>query len=313
MTLKYIFVNLKRFDVPRKLGGLCPGDDPVAWIEDVIARTADLGLGRLPGTALIYMLPEGLLAAAGRALDRTPEDRRRDLAIGCQGVHWDDVSPGGNFGAFTAGRPATAVRNLGATWALVGHSEERKALQQTMAAFEPGAESDEMLSQRAARATDRLINREALAALRAGLSVLVCVGETADERGQGPLAEVATRVERVLSAQVRTGLAGVADVRDDCRVVIGYEPVWAIGPGKTPPGSDYIAYVAGLIGQVARNECGLSVPVVYGGGLKEENASTIAAIPQIGGGLVGLTQFTGQIGFDVAGLARIVAAYRSTP
>ncbi|MGD8401713.1 MAG: hypothetical protein PVH64_12410 [Bacillota bacterium] len=73
-----IFVNLKRFDVPRRLGGVCPQDDSVQWIEFVITAT---------------------------------------LAMGCQGVFREDVALGGNFGAFTTNRPAAAMKNLGCDWA----------------------------------------------------------------------------------------------------------------------------------------------------------------------------------------------------
>jgi triosephosphate isomerase len=138
----------------------------------------------------------------------------------------------------------------------------------------------------------------------------MCVGETAGERGEGDFTEQQPRIEQVLSAQVTAGLNGVATVLGDRQCVIGYEPLWAIGPGKIPPGKEYIAFVSALIQKVAREVHGLDVTVVYGGGLKEENAAMIASIPTIGGGLVGLTRFTGEIGFDVDGLAAIVTRYR---
>jgi triosephosphate isomerase len=93
------------------------------------------------------------------------------------------------------------------------------------------------------------------------------------------------------------------------KIVIGYEPIWAIGPGKTPPGKEYIAFVSAFIQRVVRENFGAEIVVVYGGGLKEENAAMIASIETIGGGLVALTQFTGEIGFSVAQLSAIVAKY----
>ncbi len=309
--MNQIFVNLKRFDVSKPLGGLCPQEDPVAWIQAVIDRSVELGLGARTDTRLTYMLPEGLVAAAVQRLAGFPAGQVQNLAIGCQGVHWEDIAPGKNFGAFTTAQPATAVRHLGATWAIIGHSEERKAHQQVMAAFEPAVQQDENLRQRAARAVDGLVNAEVTLALKAGLNVLMCVGETAGERGEGSFSEQQPRIEQVLAAQIEIGLKGVSEVADGGQLVIGYEPIWAIGPGKVPPGRDYIAFVSELIKQVAAERRGLDVAVVYGGGLKEENAAMIASIATIDGGLVGLTRFSGEIGFDVDGLAGIIAKYCS--
>ncbi len=279
-------------------------------LKSVIKRAVELDLGALPDTRLTFLLPEGLVPSAVRACQALPGGRTQQLAIGCQGVHWEDLAPGKNFGAFTTRQPATAAQHLGASWAIIGHSEERKAHQQVMAAFEPGVQTDEALRQKAARAADGLVNAEVRAALQAGLNVLLCVGETAGERGEGTFEEQRPRIEQALTAQVSASLAGVKEVLGTRALVIGYEPVWAIGPGKVPPGKDYIAFVSELIQTIAREQCGLEVPVVYGGGLKEENAAMIACIPTIGGGLVGLTRFSGEIGFDVDGLAGIIDRYR---
>ena len=91
--------------------------------------------------------------------------------------------------------------------------------------------------------------------------------------------------------------------------MIGYEPIWAIGPGKTPPGEAYVGFVSAYIKDVLRSELGMTCSVVYGGGLKEENAAMIAGIDTIDGGLVALTRFTGEIGFDVPGLKGIIDRY----
>ena len=85
----------------------------------------------------------------------------------------------------------------------------------------------------------------------------------------------------------------------------------SIGPGKTPPGEAYISFVSAYIKQIIRENFSINASVVYGGGLKEENAGMIAVIETIDGGLVALTRFTGQIGFDVAGLKGIVDKYLS--
>lgn len=304
-----IFVNLKRFEVSKDRGGLCPVSDPVAWIESVMEETLAAGLGALEDTQLTYLLPEGLVSPAVRKLAAFPSAQRSRLAIGVQGVHWQDIRPGKNFGAFTTSLPAAAAAGLGSQWAIIGHSEERRAKLQVIQAFEPGVEQDAALAGRANRAVDRLIQAEVANALEAGLSVLLCIGETADERGPGDLASQQPRIQAVLSAQLLAGLQTAQEAVRAGRVVVGYEPVWAIGPGKTPPGKDYIAFVSALIKQVGCGQLGVEIPVVYGGGLKEENAAAIASIETIDGGLVGLTRFTGEIGFDVHGLKGIIQKY----
>jgi len=307
--MKQIFVNLKRFDVPRKLGGVCPMENPLAWIESVMDRSVELGLGAHRDLSLVYLLPEGLAGAAIRRLAQAPAEKKRMLEIGCQGVHWDDVRPGKNFGAFTTSVPAAAAANLGCRWAIVGHSEERRAKVQIMAAYEPAVSSDAAARSRAAAAVDQLVRDEVQCALAAGLKVLMCVGESAEERGDGPFETQQPRIETVLRGQVLRGLQSSKAEVQAGKVVIGYEPIWAIGPGKVPPGKEYIAFVSAYIKGVVREAMGSDIAVVYGGGLKEENAGMIAGIETIGGGLVALTRFTGEIGFDVQELQQIVGKY----
>ncbi len=307
--MKQIFVNLKRFDVPRKLGGVCPLDDPIGWIESVITQSVELGLGAHENLALTFLLPEGLVPTAARCLARFPIERRKMLAIGVQGVHWDDVRPGKNFGAFTTSVPAVAAANLGSQWAIIGHSEERRAKSQILSAYDPTIATNVEARARAATTVDQLIHDEAQCALAAGLRVLMCVGESAEERGDGMFEEQQPRIERVLQSQVLNGLKGAEQFIRDGKVVVGYEPIWAIGPGKVPPGKEYIAFVSAFIQRVVLENLGAKVPVVYGGGLKEETAAMIASIATVDGGLVALTQFTGEIGFNVAQLNAIVAKY----
>jgi triosephosphate isomerase len=156
---------------------------------------------------------------------------------------------------------------------------------------------------------DGLINREAGKAYAAGLHVLLCVGETAEEKGEGSFAEQKPRIEATLRDQLEIGLSGIQDVRKDRELVIGYEPRWAIGPGKVPPGPDYIGFVSAFIKKTAAEILGSAPEVVYGGGLKVENAKAIAGIETIDGGLVALTKFTPPIGFSPEGLAEIVDEY----
>ncbi len=185
---------------------------------------------------LVYMLPEGLVPLANRMLDELNPSSVSHLAIGCQGIHWQDVSKGGNFGAFTSCLPATAAWNLGARWALVGHSEERRAKLQVMEFLDPSASQGGPRGREALAAVDRIMNEETMRALNAGLNVLLCVGETSEQRGDGSEEEMLGRLGNVLADQVSTALQGAVGKADAKRIVIGYEPIWAIGPGRTPPG-----------------------------------------------------------------------------
>ncbi len=303
--MKQIFVNLKRFDVPRAMGGLCPVDDPKLWIEQVIADCAQRELGSLEDISLVFLLPESLILIAHETLTA----KKNGIHIGCQGVFREDVTVGGNFGAFTSNRPATAMRAIGCTWSIIGHSEERKDKLGILAAYDPTILKGGDLGRKARAVVNQLIREEVACALKAGLKALVCVGETAEERGSGSFKEQKPRIETVLREQVEASLPAQEDLALDGNIVIGYEPIWAIGPGKTPPGAEYITFVSNLIRQCVQESFGFTPAVVYGGGLKEENAQMIASVELLSGGLVALTRFSGEIGFYPEELERILLRY----
>ncbi len=307
--MREIFVNLKRFDVPKSLGGICPLDNPKEWIEWVVDESVKHGLGKLEDIRLTYLLPEALLIPAMEKLASYTAEETSNLHIGCQGVFRENVMPGGNFGAFTTNLPAAAAKNMGCSWSIIAHSEERKDKLGIIGAFEPAYNEDETLRKKAMTALNNLINQEVLCALDAGLDVLLCVGETAEERGGGTFEEQKPRIEAVLKAQLEAGLKGVENKLGDRKIVIGYEPIWAIGPGKTPPDGEYIGFVSSYIKSVVREMYDKDIIVVYGGGLKEENAGMISNIETIGGGLVALTKFTQPIAFEPEGLAKIIQKY----
>ena len=303
-----IFVNLKRFDVPKSRGGLCPTEDPVQWIEEIIAESATRGLGRRDGLLLVYVVPESLLISARQALERHPPQDRTGIQVACQSVYRQDCSPGGNFGAFTANLPASAAAAAGASWAMIGHSEERRDKLGIIAAFEPATTSNPAAMARAAETVDTLIGDEVSHAMAAGLDVLLCVGETLEQRGEGTFSQQQPRIEAALRSQLQYGLGSIRDFPEQT-VVIGYEPVWAIGPGKTPPDPPYVAYVAQTIKSITREYTGVALPVVYGGGLKRENATGLGGVPELDGGLVALTRFTQPLAFDPGELDVIVQRF----
>lgn len=309
LNLREIFVNLKRFDVPKSMGGICPVDNSKDWIQKVMDEAVDSGLGKLNGINVTFLLPESLIITAHETLFQYPGTEKSTINIGCQGVFRENVKAGGNFGAFTTNRPASAAKNLGCTWSIIGHSEERKDKLGIIQRFESFNDEKKDFSERAAKAVNSLINDEVICALETGINVLICVGETIEERGDGSFEEQKPRIQEVLSTQIEMGLKGAEGFLSNRKVVIGYEPIWAIGPGKIPPGAEYIGFVSSYIKSVVKRKFNFDPVVVYGGGLKEENAAMISGIESIGGGLVALTKFTGNIGFEVSDLKKIIKKY----
>jgi len=307
--MKEIFVNLKRFDVPKSMGGICPTDDSKMWIENIMKEAVESGLGKLDCINVTFLLPESLIISAKEALSKYQKNDTKTINIGSQGVFRENVKVGGNFGAFTTNLPAAAVKSLGCTWSIIGHSEERKDKLGIIEQFESFSDERVNTSEKAAKAVDSLVNDEVICALDSGINVLMCVGETGDERGSGSFEEQKPKIQKILEIQLEMGLKGVEAYMTNQKIVIGYEPIWAIGPGKTPPGAEYIEFVSIFIKSIVKEKFNFDPIVVYGGGLKEENASMIASIGTIGGGLVALTRFTGNIGFEVEDLVRIIEEY----
>lgn len=263
--MKYIFLNLKRFDVPTEMGGvnrLAPVQD---WARAIVQGTQE-GLKRYDPSEVEFVqyFPEAhILNAVAARCENSP------VKIGCQSLYRDDTAVGGNFGAFTTNRPAAIARALGCGGTIIGHCEERNDKAGVLA--EAGVTDT--------AAVNRLLNKEIKAAIARGLKVLYCIGEKSEEQ---------ERWQEVLGEQLDIGLDGV----DKSQVVIAYEPIWSIGPGKTPADKPYITKIARFV----KERTG-GVPVVYGGGLKTDNAEMLASIPEIDGGLIALTRFAGEIGF----------------
>ena len=306
--MKEIYLNLNRFDAPKQYGGICPDENPVKWIQGIIRSTAEMGLGKMEEVNVTYFLPEALLVPALEEFHRISEEDRAHFQIGCQGVYREDVAGGGNFGAFTTNRPAAAMKALGENWVMIGHSEERKDKLSLLTAYDPVIKEDAGRYEKAAESVEGLLNQEVQCALSRGMNVLFCVGETAEQKGSDVPEEYEPRVRDVLREQLCKGLKGI-EAWADSKISVGYEPIWAIGPGKTPPSGNYVAFVSSYIKEVCREEFHKELSVVYGGGLKEENAAEMAAVSTLDGGLVALTKFTQPIAFDVGSLREIIHAY----
>jgi triosephosphate isomerase len=163
-------------------------------------------------------------------------------------------------GAFTGEVSPKMLLDVGCRYVIVGHSERRHKL----------GESNEF------------INRKVQAALAAGLWVILCVGETLEERDSH-------RTETVLDAQVTAGLAGVAASVTE-RLVIAYEPVWAIGTGRnaTPEQAQQAhAFIRRRVGEILGEKTAQAVLIQYGGSVKPDNAASLLGQPDVDGALVG--------------------------
>lgn len=275
--MKRIYLNLKRFDIPKEFGGVNSIAKPQEWGKFIVKNIQEkINQYEKEDTEFIIYMPEAHLIGAIEELKDNSI-----LQIGCQSVFREDTALGGNFGAFTTQRTANAMKAIGCSSTIIGHCEERRDKAGILA--EAGITDTD--------AVNRILNKEIKTALQAGLSVLYCIGESSEEQD---------RWEEVLEKQLSIGLAGV----DTSKVAIAYEPIWAIGPGKTPPDRDYIEKIARFVKKITGG-----IPVTYGGGLKVDNAKMLASIPEIDGGLIALTRFQGEIGFYPEEYLDIVGTY----
>jgi triosephosphate isomerase (TIM) len=187
------------------------------------------------------------------------------VAIGGQDCHAEAA------GAYTGDLSAEMLRDAGATAVIVGHSERRTYH----------------------RETDAEVKAKALAAWRAGLIAIVCVGETKDER-------VADKTLDVIHAQVQ---ASLPDGVNGQNLVVAYEPVWAIGTGLTPTAAD-VASVHGFIRGHLDSRYGIEgrkIRILYGGSVKPSNAAELMHVPNVDGALVGGASLKAD---DFLGIAR---------
>jgi len=304
--MSYIFVNLKRFDIPKKLGGICPFDNPVYWIKDIIKKSINLKIDTIEDLVLTFFPPECLITVAVEELKKY---KNNNIKIGCQGIFRDDVRKGINIGSYTTNLPATAAKNIGCSWTIIGHSEERKDKLEIITEYDKSINSEEKKLDKAIKAVNNIINKEIISALKSNINVLICVGENKKEYNGNNFHSQKHKIEKIIENQIKQCLKGINKYLERRELVIGYEPVWAIGPGKIPPDKEYIIFVSSFIKQTIKKIFNINTKIVYGGGLKEENANMLGSIESIDGGLVALTKFTEDVSFEPYGLLKIIKNY----
>ena len=176
------------------------------------------------------------------------------VEVGAENCHWKES------GAYTGEISTGMLLDAGAKYVIIGHSERRQYFGET----------------------DETVNKRLQAALKAGLKPIVCIGESEKERDDH-------RTEEVLRKQVRGGFAGL-DAATMAGVVIAYEPVWAIGTGKTATpqmAEETQAFIRAEVSAMFGAECAAKVRIQYGGSMKPANARELVAQKDIDGGLIG--------------------------
>ena len=177
-----------------------------------------------------------------------------NIALGAQNMHWEE------HGAFTGEIAPDMLKELGVTHVIIGHSERREYFAET----------------------DETVNKKVWSALAKGFTPIVCVGETLEQREKG-----ITR--RLVEGQTKALFAGVTAVEAK-KVVIAYEPIWAIGTGKTATAEDaneVIGWIRDTIRQLYDMTVSEAVRIQYGGSMKPGNAAELMDQPEIDGGLIG--------------------------
>lgn len=177
-----------------------------------------------------------------------------NIHVGAQNVHW------AQSGAFTGEISADMLKELGVEYVIIGHSERRQYFGET----------------------DETVNLRAKAAIAAGLIPIICVGESLEQRENG-------ETDALVTMQITKDLDGVA-AADVKKLVIAYEPIWAIGTGKTATdeqANETIGVIRGAVEKLYGKEVSEAVRIQYGGSMKPANVKGLMAQSEIDGGLIG--------------------------
>lgn len=177
-----------------------------------------------------------------------------NIGVGAENCHWE------NSGAFTGEVSAPMLASMGVQYVIIGHSERRTYFGET----------------------DATVNKRIRAALNAGLNVILCVGETLTQREQGITAEL-------VAMQTKIALGGVTK-EELKKVMIAYEPIWAIGTGKTATAqqaNEVCAAIRSVIAKLYGKDAADAFTIQYGGSMNPKNAAGLLAQPDVDGGLIG--------------------------
>jgi triosephosphate isomerase len=179
--------------------------------------------------------------------------RNSNVAVSAQNMYWE------REGAFTGEIAAGMIKEAGAEYVIIGHSERRTLFSET----------------------DTGVNRKVVAAIAGSLTPIVCIGETLTERERNETFDV-------LDRQIKTGLDGLTGAQV-AALVVAYEPVWAIGTGRTASPEQAQEVHALIRGRIAEKDATIagSLRVLYGGSVKAANAAELFAMPDVDGGLIG--------------------------
>jgi triosephosphate isomerase len=180
--------------------------------------------------------------------------KNTDISLGAQNLHWEEK------GAFTGEVAPNMVKEF-CSYVIIGHSERRTYFGET----------------------DETVNKKIAAAIKHGLTPIVCVGETLSQYESGLTAEVVRR-------QIKAGFAGI-DASNAAKIVVAYEPVWAIGTGKASSGENanhvHQKVIRPALSELFGTDGAEAIRILYGGSVTASNASEFFAYPDIDGALVG--------------------------
>jgi triosephosphate isomerase (TIM) len=219
---------------------LAEGQALASALADQVGAASDVDVAVAPPFVYIQSISDTLAGSA--------------IGVGSQNMYFEDN------GAFTGEISSAMLKDVGCTFAILGHSERRHVMGET----------------------DELINQKVVKALADGLDVILAVGELLEERE-------ADKTMDVVSRQIKVGLTGVS-AADMARVTVAYEPVWAIGTGvvATPEqAQDVHAQIRALLADLYDGDVAEATRIQYGGSVKPDNAAELLALPDVDGALVG--------------------------